>query len=143
MQSLITRDECRLVQASFAELEPRANVVAGTFYARLFELDPNLAPLFKTDMKLQAEKFVEKLAVAVMGLEDLDAIAPLVETLGRGHARYGVQPTHYATVREALLWALEDQLGPAFKSELRRAWGAAIDTISTAMIGVSEGRAEA
>jgi nitric oxide dioxygenase len=140
---MITRDECRLVQASFAELEPTSNVVAATFYARLFELHPNLAPLFKTDMQLQGEKFMEKLAVAVMGLEDLESIAPLVETLGRSHARYGVRPVHYAAVREAILWALADRLGAGFNAELQRAWGAAFDTISIAMLQASEGHAEA
>jgi|HubBroStandDraft_1064217.scaffolds.fasta_scaffold17935_4 hemoglobin-like flavoprotein len=139
MQSTITRDECRLVQASFAELDPIADEVAATFYRRLFELNPSLAPLFKSDMELQGMKFMEKLAVAVMGLEDLDSIASLVETLGRAHAGYGVQASHYATARDALLWALEDRLGAAFNAQLRSAWAAAYDTISTAMIRASEG----
>ena len=45
MQSLLTRDECRLVQASFAQIAPIADEVAATFYRRLFELDPNLVGL--------------------------------------------------------------------------------------------------
>jgi hemoglobin-like flavoprotein len=139
MQSLITHHECLLVQASFAELEPIADGVAATFYARLFEQSPNVKPLFKTDIELQGVKFMEKLAVAVMGLDDLDSIAPVVQALGRAHAGYGIDPTHYATAREALLWALADHFGPAFNSELRNAWGAAFDTISTAMIRATEG----
>jgi hemoglobin-like flavoprotein len=139
MQSLITRDDCLLVQASFAELEPDADAIAAAFYARLFELNPDLAPLFKTDMKLQGEKFMEKLAVAVMGLEDLGSLIPLVQKLGRDHAGYGIEPVHYEMAREALLWALGDHFGPSFNSELSRAWGAAFDTISTEMIGATEG----
>ena len=139
MQSTITRHECRLVQASFAELDPIADEVAAAFYRRLFELNPSLAPLFKNDMAAQGMKFMEKLAVAVMGLEDLDSIAPLVQTLGRAHAGYGVQTTHYETAREALLWALENRLGAAFNSELRSAWTAAYDTIATAMIRATGG----
>lgn len=141
MQSLITRAECQLVQASFAELEAVADEVAATFYARLFELNPNLRAFFKTDMKLQGVKFMEKLAVAVMGLDDLDSIIPLVQTLGRAHAGYGIEPPHYVTAREALLSTLGDHFGPAFDSDLGKAWGAAFDTISTIMIRATEGQA--
>ncbi len=140
MQGLITHDDCLLVQASFAQLEPAADDIAAAFYVRLFELNPDLAPLFKAEMRIQREKFIEKLAVAVMGLEDLDAIAPLVQKLGRGHAGYGIEPTHYATAREALLSALSDHFGPAFHAELRRAWGAAFDAISNEMIRANDDR---
>lgn len=141
MQSLLTRKECRLVQASFAEIEPNADAVAGTFYRRLFELNPDLVRLFKTDMQLQGVKFMEKLAVAVMGLEDLESIAPLVAVLGRRHAGYGVAPEDYETAREALLWTVAEFLGPAFNSELRSAWSAAFATLSTEMLRAAEGDA--
>jgi nitric oxide dioxygenase len=138
MQSLLTRDECRLVQASFAQIAPIADEVAATFYRRLFELDPNLVPLFKTDIALQGARFMEKLAVAVTGLEDLEAIAPLVAALGRRHAGYRVARSDYETAREALLRTLRETLGPAFGSELRDAWSAAFATLSTEMIRASE-----
>jgi hemoglobin-like flavoprotein len=139
MQSLLTRDECRLVQASFVQIESIADDVAALFYRRLFELNPALFPLFKTGIEQQGTRFMEKLAVAVTGLEDLASIASLVQTLGRNHAGYGVQATDYETAREALLWALEEGLGPAFNSELRSAWSAAIETLSTEMIRAAEG----
>lgn len=138
MQSLISRDECKLVQASFLQIEPIADKVAMAFYERLFELDPTLVRLFKTDMTLQGVKFMEKLAVAVMGLEDLDSIASLVESLGRKHVRHGVRRADYETARQALLWALQDSLGPAFSSELRDAWSAAFDTLSAGMLRAAE-----
>lgn len=134
MQSLISRDECRLVQASFAEIEPDAERVAGAFYRRLFELKPTLAPLFKRTIEQQAAVFIETLAVAVVSLDDLDSIASLVRALGRGHASYGVQPADFDTAREALLWALGDALGAAFTPELCGAWTAAYDTIATEML---------
>ena len=134
----MTRDECRLVQASFSQIEPNADRVAAAFYRRLFELNPSLAPLFKTDMERQGVKFMEKLAVAVMGLEDLESIAPLVQALGRRHAGYGVRATDYETAREALLWALAEHFGAAFHSELRSAWSAAFETLSTEMLRVTE-----
>jgi len=142
MQSLITRDECRLVQVSFAQIELKADGVAATFYQRLFELNPNLKPLFKTDMGQQGVKFMEKLAVAVMGLEDLESIAPLVQALGRRHAGYGIKPKDYETAREALLLTLAESFGPAFDSELRNAWSAAFATLSTEMLRAANGHVE-
>jgi hemoglobin-like flavoprotein len=138
VESLLTREDCRRVQVSFALLAPNADRLAAKFYARLFELDPTLIPLFKSDMERQGTKFMEKLAVAVMGLEDLESLAALVRALGRAHADYGVRLAHYTTAREALLWALADFLGSEFDSELRSAWCAAFDTIAAEMISASE-----
>jgi len=85
-------------------------------------------------MEKQGVRFMEKLAVAVVGLEDLESIAPLVQRLGRRHAGYGVEPTHYETAREALLWALREGLGSAFNAEVSSAWSAAFTIISAEMI---------
>ena len=139
MQTLLTRDECRLVQASFAEIEPIADDVAGLFYGRLFELNPALRLLFKTDIKEQGPQFMEKLAVAVHGLEALDSIAPLVRTLGRRHDGYGVTPSDYDTACDALLWSFGEALGSAFNPEVRSAWRAAFKTISAEMIRAADG----
>lgn len=130
----MTPDECKLVQASFALLDVNADRVAASFYDRLFELDPNLAPLFNIDMSLQAMKFMEKLAIAVKGLDDLETIAPFVRELGRRHTGYGVKTHDYEVVEKALLWALQEELGPAFGRDLKAAWSSAYWTISNMMI---------
>jgi hemoglobin-like flavoprotein len=139
VESLLSRNECRLVQASFAQIEPMADRVAATFYRHLFELEPDLRLLFKIDMEKQGVKFMEKLAVAVAGLEDLGSIEALVRALGRRHAEYGVATRDYETVREALLWALGDALGPSFDNGLRDAWAAAFSTLSKELIRAAEG----
>ena len=59
---------------------------------------------------------------AVRGLDDVAKLIPAVEELGRRHATYGVEPKHYDTVAEALLWTLEQGLGKAFTEETRMAW---------------------
>ena len=134
----MTTEECKRVQASFAQIDPVANRVAEAFYGRLFELDPSLAALFKIDIALQSVKFMEKLAIAVKGLDDLGSIAPFVQELGRRHAEYGVKTRDYEVVEEALLWALEEELGPAFQRNLKAAWSAAYWAISSIMIDAAE-----
>jgi len=139
MQATLTRDECKLVQASFAQVDPIADRVAASFYQKLFELDPTLAPLFKLDLTVQGGRLMEKLAVAVKGLEDIAAIAPFVRELGRRHAAYGIRVEHYDLGQLAWLWALELGLGPEFRPDVRAAWAAAYALVTRVMI---EGAAE-
>jgi hemoglobin-like flavoprotein len=58
-------DQVKLVQASFAKLQPMAPEVADLFYARLFAMAPNLRELFAKDMDEQKKKFTSMLATAV------------------------------------------------------------------------------
>ena len=111
-----------LVQTSFAKVLPIAEAAADLFYDRLFEIDPGLRPLFKGDLKEQKKKLMQMLAAAVRGLDDLDALVPVVRDLGARHGGYGVQDQHYDTVAEALLWTLEKGLADAFTAETKQAW---------------------
>ncbi|HEY9433168.1 MAG TPA: globin family protein [Blastocatellia bacterium] len=113
-----------LVQTSFEQVWPIADVAAALFYRRLFELDPTLQPLFKGDMNEQGRKLMEMLRLAVKGLDRPETLKPVLAALGRRHADYGVNKHDYETVGEALLWTLEQGLGPGFTPDVREAWEA-------------------
>jgi len=123
-----------LVQASFEKVAPIAGVAADLFYTRLFELDPSLRSMFPADLTEQKKKLMQMLTVAVRGLSRLDDIVPAVQALGRRHAGYHVKPEHYATVAAALLWTLEQGLGPAFTPEVKAAWVEVYTVLSQTMI---------
>jgi hemoglobin-like flavoprotein len=108
----MTPEQNRLVQASFAAVVPQGDTVASLFYGRLFEMDPDLRPLFRGDMTDQGRKLMTMLAVAVNGLDRLPDLVPLVARLGARHATYGVKDEDYDTVADALLWTLEKGLDP-------------------------------
>jgi hemoglobin-like flavoprotein len=129
----VTPDQKVLVQQSFRLVEPIADTAAELFYSRLFEVDPSLRHLFRGDMREQRRKLMQMLTVAVRGLDQLDAIVPAVQALGRRHVGYGVQPQHFDTVGAALLWALAQGLGPAFTTDVRNAWAAVYDILSSVM----------
>jgi len=115
--------EIALVQSSWEQVLPIADTAAKLFYSRLFEIDPSLQPLFtKTDMAEQRKKLMQMITVAVRGLENIEELLPAIEALGRRHSGYGVIDAHYETVGSALLWTLEQGLGPAFTPEVRSAW---------------------
>ena len=119
---MLTSDQKRLVQNSFATIAPIADDAAVLFYRRLFEIDPSLQRMFRGDMSEQRKRLMQMIAVAVKGLDRLEQLVPAVQDLGRRHARYGVEERHYETVGEALLWTLEKGLGSAFTPEVRAAW---------------------
>jgi hemoglobin-like flavoprotein len=73
----------------------------------------------------------------VASLDRLPALVPVVQDLGRRHAGYGVKDEHYATVGAALLWTLEQGLGPVFTPAVKDAWTAAYTTLADVMKGAA------
>jgi hemoglobin-like flavoprotein len=129
----MTPEQKQIVRETFALVEPIAEPAAALFYGRLFELDPSLRPMFRGDMAEQGKKLMQTIAVVVHGLDRLQTLIPAVEALGRRHVGYGVRDEHYLTVASALLWTLEQGLGPAFTPAAREAWTAAYTTLATVM----------
>jgi hemoglobin-like flavoprotein len=87
------------------------------------EIDPSTQPLFRgTDLAEQRKKLLQVLSAAIAGLDNLEGLVPIVETLGRKHAGYGVKDAHYDSVGAALLWTLEQGLGAAWTAETAAAW---------------------
>jgi nitric oxide dioxygenase len=123
-----------LVQSSFQKVLPIAPQAADLFYARLFELAPEVRALFKGDLQEQGRKLMTMLATVVSGLDRLDAIVPAAQALARRHVAYGAQPAHYAVVGAALLDTLARGLGNEFTPEIREAWTEAYGTLSGVMI---------
>lgn len=126
--------EIQTLQRSFDLVEPIAETAASLFYARLFELDPSLRPLFKSDLISQGQKLMSTLKLVVTGLENPEKIIPAVRSLGKRHVEYGVQPQHYETVGDALLWTLEKGLGDAFTLDIENAWKKAFVLLSELML---------
>lgn len=136
-----------LVQNSWQHVVPIADRAATLFYDRLFKMAPDIKRLFDgADITQQRRKLVQALAAVVGGLHHLDDLVPEIEALGRRHAHYGVQATHFDSVGAALLWTLEQGLGAKWTSEVREAWTAAYGLIAGVMqaaIASGDGHARA
>ncbi|PWJ42870.1 globin family protein [Sediminitomix flava] len=129
----ISTKQKELVQSTFAIVAPIADKAAEIFYNKLFELDPALRPLFKGDMSEQGNKLMTMLAAAVKGLDDLGALVPVVQDLGKRHVDYGVEDSHYDTVGAALLSTLEVGLGENWNEEVKEAWTTVYTVLATTM----------
>ena len=130
----MTTNEKALVKETFAKVVPIAETAAGLFYGRLFEMDPSLRPLFRTDIREQGRKLMQMIGYCVGQLDALDELVPAVKELGRKHAGYGVEEEDYETVGGALLWTLEQGLGAAFTAEVRAAWTAVYELLAATML---------
>ena len=129
----MTGRQKRLVQASFEQVKPIADVAARLFYGCLFELDPRLEALFTGDLEEQGRKLMRMIGLAVKGLDKLDELVPTLLALGGRHASYGVVEHDYVTVRRALLWTLERGLGAAFTPEVRESWSTVYNLLADTM----------
>ena len=133
----LTPAQIEAVKSSFAQVAPMAEEAAKLFYEQLFTLDPTLRSLFAEDMTAQRQKLMQMLSTAVNGLDQLETIVPAVKALGVRHIQYGIHDSHYETVGQALLWTLEQGLGPAFTSEIKAAWTEVYTLIAETMKGAA------
>jgi hemoglobin-like flavoprotein len=129
----MTPNQIDLVQRSWAQVAPMGEAAVLMCYERMFFMDPSLRMLFRGDMKQQARKVMAMISFIVTGLTRLEETMPLVKSMGRRHAGYGVVDEHYDTVGAALLWTLEQGLGRAFTPAVREAWTAALGVLASTM----------
>jgi nitric oxide dioxygenase len=137
----MTPDQVKAIQDSFANVIPIADQAAALFYGRLFEIVPEVKPLFHGDMIEQGRKLMATLATVVNSLDNLEAVLPAASALAKRHVEYGVKAADYAPVGDALLWTLEKGLGDQWTPALAAAWGEAYKTLSEFMIAEAYGPA--
>jgi len=135
----MTLDGEQLVQRSWPLVCGHGAVLAERFYLRLFEIAPEQRRLFAaTDMASQERKFIAMLEEIVRQIGTPDLLVPEVTALGASHTGYGVTTNGYTVVGEALVWALEQELGPAMTPELRQAWKDAYLLVARLMLRGAE-----
>ena len=129
----MTPEQVSLIKTSWAKVIPISDAAAEIFYSKLFEQDPELKSLFKGDMKDQGKKLMAMINTAVNGLDNLEAIVPAVQDLGKRHVSYGVKDKDYDTVGTALIGTLEIGLDKAFTDDVRDAWVTVYTVLATTM----------
>jgi hemoglobin-like flavoprotein len=137
---VMTTKQIGLIKSSWslvAAIDPQT--VGSLFYNRLFEIAPEVRPLFnRTSVSEQSKKLLAMLSYVISKLDKLEDIIEEVVKLAQRHASYGVKEEHYTVVGGALLWTLEKGLGAQWNEELKEAWTVCYVTLSSAMINASE-----
>ena len=132
-----------LVKESFGWVTPISEQAAAIFYARLFEMNPDLKSLFKSDIKEQGRKLMATIAVVVNSLDRLGDVLPAVQALAARHAGYGVRSQDYDAVGDALIWTLAAGLGERFTGEHKAAWVEVYTNLANIMRAAGETRSAA
>lgn len=139
----ITSRQVDLVCHSAAAVDDILETFTASFYARLFQLRPDIQRLFSTDPEVQARKLAAELRRIVSALRDPVRFRRQVRTLGARHAEYGAEREHYEVLGGVLLATFHAELGDAFTAELHDAWAAAWWTIAAVMLDAGAPIAEA
>lgn len=133
---LIDPKDVELITATRPLFAESGEKVASLFYARLFELAPDVRAMFPDDLAEQSRKLSATLALAISSLSGWDELAPILASLARRHIVYGVKAWHYAIVAQALL----DTLRRAdIDDQTVEAWNRAMSVINAHMIAAAYG----
>ncbi len=123
-----------LIRRTMAEVTPVADKVTSYFYALLFVRHPDLRPLFPAAMDTQRDRLLKALLTAAEHIDNTPVLVEYLQSLGRGHRKYGTRPEHYPAVGECLIGALSKYAGSVWNAEAEAAWVRTYTTISQVMI---------
>jgi hemoglobin-like flavoprotein len=77
---------------------------------------------------------MDAIAAIVGALDQREMFQSIISHTGRKHAGFGVREADFVAFGEALLWGLQQQLGPGFSPELKQAWTVLYDAVQTEMM---------
>lgn len=126
----------KLVEDSFFKISNSGQTFAASFYQQLFELYPDIQPMFKSvDLPALELKLMRTLSLVVENMRRPETLVPMLEALGKRHRlQYRVVAPHYAMLSEALVKTISDYSGADWNPALETAWVDAIDGIAEIMI---------
>ena len=128
MSTQITPAQIALVRETWSKVVPIADTAASLFYERLFEITPQLAPMFAgVDLPEQRNKLVKAINMVVVALDRIDTLLPMIRDMGRRHE-------HYGPVGAALLWTLQTGLEDDWSDEASQAWALAYQLLADTMM---------
>lgn len=119
----MTPEQKQILRQTWAQIVPIGDTAATLFYNRLFAIDPSTRKMFSSvDLRAQRSKLLQALGHIIDGLDQFEALLPMLKQLGRRHSGYGVRDEHYDSVGDALLWALKRGLKDSWTPAVKDAW---------------------
>ena len=129
------------MRANFARAAATGDEAPLYFYSHLFLSHPETRAMFPISMAHQRDRLFSALGDVVARVDDLDALVPILQQLGRDHRKFGTLAAHYPAVGASLLATLEhfdDQWTP----ELAKDWTEAYTLVAEVMIAAADAAAE-
>jgi NAD(P)H-flavin reductase len=129
------------MRANFAKAAATGDEAPLYFYSHLFLSHPETRQMFPVSMAHQRDRLFSALGDVVGRVDDLDALVPILQQLGRDHRKFGTLAAHYPAVGASLLATLEhfdDQWSP----ELAKDWTEAYTLVADVMVAAADEAAE-
>ena len=123
---------------NFDHVTGQGDAVALFFYADLFVRNPHLRDMFPIGMTGQRDKLLRALGHIVSRVDDLSALVPFLQQLGRDHRRFGIVAEHYPHVGQSLIATLRHFSGPSWSDDVERDWADAYGLVSKVMLEAAE-----
>src|SRR4051794_30360239 len=129
------------MRASFSKAAAHGDQVPLWFYSHLFLAHPETRDMFPVSMAHQRDRLFAALGEVMARVDDLDALVPILQQLGRDHRKFGALAAHYPAVGASLLATLE-HFDPDWDDELAASWTEAYGVIADVMIGAADAAAD-
>lgn len=134
----LTPQQSALVKHTFTHIAPHHDTIACLFYEKLFDIAPDLRPMFTHSMDMQRAKVMQMLAALVAAIDKPSHFNHMSRELGRRHSGYGVAREQYALVGQALTWALQAACPEIMTPAALEAWSAAYHLMAGEATGTYE-----
>ncbi|MFZ4621978.1 MAG: globin domain-containing protein [Bacteroidota bacterium] len=118
----MTPKQQELVRTSFALALPHQEKFAEHLYQELFRMEPKSIALFRGNMDEQRAKLLRMLRLAVENIGNPEELQPMLYNLGMIHQSFGIEPHHFISFGQALVFGLKNVLNEKFTPEIEDAW---------------------
>jgi NAD(P)H-flavin reductase/hemoglobin-like flavoprotein len=121
------------MRANFAKAAATGDEAPLYFYSHLFLSHPETRQMFPVSMAHQRDRLFTALGDVVARVDDLDALVPILQQLGRDHRKFGTLAAHYPAVGASLLATLE-HFDDHWSPELAKDWTEAYTLVAEVMV---------
>src|SRR3712207_2610831 len=129
------------MRANFAKAAAAGDEAPLLVYSALFPRHPGTREPFPGLKAHQRDRFFAALGEVVTRVDDLDALVPILQQLGRDHRKFGVLPAHYPAAGASLLATLE-HFDDGWTPELAASWAEAYGVVADVMVQAAEEAAD-
>jgi NAD(P)H-flavin reductase/hemoglobin-like flavoprotein len=121
------------MRVNFAKAAATGDEAPLYFYSHLFLSHPETRQMFPVSMAHQRDRLFSALGDVVARVDDLDALVPILQQLGRDHRKFGTLAAHYPAVGASLLATLE-HFDDHWTPELAKDWTEAYTLVAEVMV---------
>ncbi|MBQ0758715.1 MAG: hypothetical protein KBT72_03580 [Zhongshania sp.] len=118
----MTPKQIIIVQSHLHAVKSIGKPFAKVFYARLFQLSPDLRTLFSCAGDTKDRKLINTLCTTVHSLQNMEGLKVVAHNMGQRYSEQGVTERHYDFFIQAMLETLEMALGDEFSGDVKAAW---------------------